>query len=186
MRNNGARSPYTYEAAQTFTLDGATLTLGLEVANWGATALPFGLGWHPYFPWPPARRCRRPRPRCGSRAPIGCRLKGAPCLLILIFRTARELPRRWVNRGFEGWNGACEIVWPNRLARLRLDADALFGRYFLFVSDPNFDAGYKYEYFAFEPMSHSANAHNLPDDAGLLRLAPGESLSGKICLTAEL
>ena len=33
-----------------FALDGSTLTLSLEVVNRGATALPFGLGWHPYFP----------------------------------------------------------------------------------------------------------------------------------------
>ena len=35
-------------------------------------------------------------------------------------------------------------------------------------------------------MSHSANAHNLPDGAGLRRLAPGESLSGSIRLKAEV
>ena len=95
----------------------------------------------------------------------------------LDFGMARELPRRWVNYGFEGWNGTCEIVWPAQRARLRLDADALFGRYFVFVSDPNFETGYNYEYFAFEPMSHSANAHNFLDGAGLRRLASAGSLS---------
>ena len=59
-------------------------------------------------------------------------------------------------------------------------------RYFLFISDPKFDPGYKYEFFAFEPMSHGANAHNLSDGGGLRRLAPGESLMGGIRLTAEL
>jgi aldose 1-epimerase len=104
----------------------------------------------------------------------------------LDFRTGRELPRRWVNHAFEGWNGRCEIAWPDRRARLLLDADGLFGRYFLFLSDPKFDAGYNYETFAFEPMSHSANARNLPDGGGLRRLAPGESLSGSIRFTADL
>lgn len=104
----------------------------------------------------------------------------------LDFRTARHLPRRWVNHCFEGWDGACEIVWADRRARLKLDTDPLFGCYFLFVSHPNFDASYQYEYFAFEPMSHSANAHNLPDGAGLRPLVPGEKLSGSIRFTAEL
>ena len=56
------------------------------------------------------------------------------------------------------------------------------GRYFLFGPYPNLDAGYNYEHFAFEPMSHSANAHNLPNCAGMRRLAPGELLSGSIRL----
>ena len=186
MPNDGARRPYTYDAAQTLALDGSTLTLTLEVVNRGATALPFGLGWHPYFPLTVGTTLQA--------SAYALWLEGADWLPTervavptdLDFRTARELPRRWVNHGFEGWNGTCEIVWPDRGVRLKLDADALFGCYFLFVSDPNFDAGYNFEHFAFEPMSHSANAHNLPDGAGLRRLAPGESLSGSIRLTAEL
>ena len=74
----------------------------------------------------------------------------------LDFAFARALPRRWVNNGFEGWNGDCEIAWSDRRMRLKLNADRLFGRYFLFVSDPKFSAGYNFEFFAFEPMSHSA------------------------------
>ena len=80
MRNDRTRSPYTYDATQTFTLDGSTLTLGLDVVNWGALALPFGLGWHPYFPLTAgttlracasanmARGCRLAADREGRRA----------------------------------------------------------------------------------------------------------------------
>ena len=186
MRNEGARSPYIYDAAQTLALDGPTLTLRLEVVNRGATALPFGLGWHPYFPLTAGTTLQASADALWLEGADWLPTERVAVPTDLDFRTARELPRRWVNHGFEGWNGACEIVWPDRRARLKLDADALFGRYFLFVSDPNFDAGYNYESFAFEPMSHSANAHNLPDGAGLRRLAPGESLSGSIRLTAEL
>lgn len=186
MRNDRAGSPYTYDAAQTLALDGSTLTLSLEIVNRGARALPFGLGWHPYFPLTAGTTLQAPAHALWLEGADWLPTEKVALPNDLDFRTARELPRRWVNHGFEGWNGTCEIAWPDRPARLRLDADALFGRYFLFVSDPNFDAGYNYEYFAFEPMSHSANAHNFLDGAGLRRLASGESLSGSIRLTAEL
>ena len=41
--------PYSYRAAQTYSLDGATLVVTLDVENTGRDALPFGLGLHPFF-----------------------------------------------------------------------------------------------------------------------------------------
>ena len=186
MRHDDAGTPYRYEATQTFALDGSTLALGLEVVNRGAAALPFGLGWHPYFPLTVGATLRAPASALWLEGADWLPTERAAIPADLDFAGPREPPRRWVNHGFEGWSGAGEIAWPERRARLKLAADELFGRYFLFVSDPTFDAGYNYEYFAFEPMSHSANAHNLPDGGGLRRLAPGESLVGGIRLTAEL
>lgn len=186
MRHDDVGTPYRYEAAQTFALDGATLTLGLEVVNRGAAALPFGLGWHPYFPLSAGATLRAPASAHWLEGADWLPTERAPIPAELDFSVARELPRRWVNNGFEGWNGACEIAWPERGARLKLDADALFGRYVLFVSDPQFEAGYNYQSFAFEPMSHGVDAHNMSDGGGLRRLAPGEWLRGSIRLTAEL
>jgi len=37
-----------------------------------------------------------------------------------------------------------------------------------------------------EPMSHCADAHNLPGGTGLRRLMPGETLQGGIRFTAGL
>jgi aldose 1-epimerase len=186
MRHEDVGTPYSYDAAQTIALDGPTLALSLEVVNRGAAALPFGLGWHPYFPLTAGATLRAPASALWLEGAGWLPTERAVIPADLDFAAPRELPRRWVNHGFEGWNGACEIAWPDRRARLKLDADGLFGRYFLFVSDPKFDPGYNYEFFAFEPMSHCANAHNLPDGGGLRRLAPGESLSGSVRLTAEL
>jgi len=185
MSNDRAGTPYRYDAAQTLALDGPTLTLSLEVVNRGAP-LPFGLGWHPYFPLTEgATLCAPATAFWLERSDfLPTELVAVPAELD--FAVARELPRRWVTHGFEGWNGTCEIAWPDRQARLKLDADGLFGRYFLFVSDPKHHAGYNYEFFAFEPMSRSANGHNLQDGGGLRRLATGESLSGRIRFTAEL
>ena len=186
MRHDDAGTPYRYEAAQTFAIDESTLELRLEVVNRGDTALPFGLGWHPYFPLTASTTLRAPASALWLEGAGWLPTERAAVPADLDFTAARELPRRWVNHGFEGWDGACEIAWPDRRARLKLGADGLFGRYFLFVSDPKFEAGYNFEFFAFEPMSHCANAHNLPDGGGLHRLSPGEALSGGVRLTAEL
>jgi galactose mutarotase-like enzyme len=44
-----AQFPWDFEAALTYTLAGACLTIGIEVRNTGQVALPFGFGLHPYF-----------------------------------------------------------------------------------------------------------------------------------------
>jgi aldose 1-epimerase len=185
MRHEAAGTPYSYEATQTFVLEDASLVLHLEVVSRSATALPFGLGWHPYFPLTAATTLRAPAVAFWREGAGHVPAERVAVPRDLDFTSARELPRHWINGGFEGWNGACEIEWPEHAVRLRLDADALFGYFFLFVSDPAFDASYNYEFFAFEPMSHMANAHNLAGGAGLCRLKAGESLSGSIRLTAE-
>jgi len=45
-----------------------------------------------------------------------------------------------------------------------------------------FDPGYAYDFFCFEPMSHSADAHN-GKGGGLVVLCPGETLSGTMRMT---
>ncbi|MEE4361849.1 MAG: aldose 1-epimerase, partial [Pseudomonadales bacterium] len=47
--------PWAYRATQHFVLTGTGLELRLSLHNRGATAMPAGLGWHPYFPRAGAR-----------------------------------------------------------------------------------------------------------------------------------
>ncbi len=61
--------------------------------------------------------------------------------------------------------------------RLRLTADEQLRHYFIFVSDAGFDPDYQRDYFCFEPMSHLANGHNLPDLGDLTVLEPGEEMA---------
>ncbi|MGH6883636.1 MAG: hypothetical protein ACREFM_22125, partial [Hypericibacter sp.] len=96
----------------------------------------------------------------------------------ITFAGGAALPRRWINTVFEGWDGKAVITWAETGLRLDIEADPVFGRYLVFVSDPAFDPGYAYDFFCFEPMSHSADAHHHADGGGLKRLSPGETLSG--------
>jgi len=72
---------------------------------------------------------------------------------------------------FSGWNGAAEIVWPERKARLRMEADAPL-RVLVLYTPPDAD------FFCAEPVSNVTDAFNMPDDqrdSGLIVLGPGES-----------
>lgn len=174
------QSPYAYDSRQTFEIVGQALVTTLSVTNRGASVLPFGIGWHPFFPssegttlfarssdyweegdgWLPTDRHRLPDE--------------------LDFSTPRHLPRHWVDNGFEGWDGHARIDWPEHGIALEIDADPLFSRYFVFVSDTSFDPDFRGDFFCFEPMSHTPDGHHLLDGSNLQRLAPGDTLSGTI------
>lgn len=183
--HEGGHTPYRYRAGQSFRLNDGALEMGLSVTNLGDAALPFGLGWHPYFPMTPETTLFAPARKFWTE--VEGWLPGAATDIPddLNFSLPSGLPHRWVNNGFEDWSGEALISWPERQAALHLTADPLFKHAFVFVSDTAFDPGFKRDYFCFEPMSHLANGHNLPDLGDLNVLKPGEGLSSAIRLRPQ-
>lgn len=176
----GDGTPYRYAAKQRFAVDDGAFVLTLSVTNRGDDALPFGLGWHPYFPMTPGTTLLAPAHRYWTEVDGWLPGEAVDIPVDVDFNTPRGLPHRWVNNGFEGWSGEARIDWPERGARLMLTADPLFRHAFVFVSDTGFDPAFQRDYFCFEPMSHLANGHNLPDLGDLTILQPGETLAGSV------
>lgn len=169
--------PFPYRAHQDLALSANDLQVTLTVENRGPDTMPVGLGLHPYFPSTP--RCRLsarvaamwatdaevmptvltdPDPRLGSG-------DGLP-----VAETA-------LDNAFTGWQREATIVWPERRARLAIEANPPFG--FLVVYSPADE-----DFFCAEPVSHCTDAFNLAGqgrrDTGLLTLAPGASLRATV------
>lgn len=180
--HEGDGTPYRYTAKQGFDIDRNVLTMTLSVENRGEKPLPFGLGWHPYFPLTPATTLMAPSRGFWTEVADwlpGERIATPPDL---DFSAPAPLPHRWVNNGFEGWSGEALVTWPERHTALHLTADPIFKHAFVFVSDTKFDPGFKRDYFCFEPMTHLPNGHNLSGLGDLKVLKPGERLSGSVRL----
>jgi len=171
-------TPYVYEGRQVVTLHDGRMTLELSVTNRGSVDLPFGLGWHPFFPMTPETTLCAAADAYWEEGEGWLPTERRSPPEELDFNSPRRLPRHWVDNGFEGWDGRAEIVWPESEAALRLSADSGFDRYFIFVSDTGFDPAYRHDFFCFEPMTHTVDGHNLPDGGGLQRLEPGEMMKG--------
>ncbi|RCS24179.1 aldose 1-epimerase [Phyllobacterium salinisoli] len=180
--HRGGNTPYAYHASQRFSLRDNELELALSVENDGDGPLPFGLGWHPYFPMTPQTTLLAPARKFWTEVEGWLPGEATGIPVDLDFSEPSPLPHRWVNNGFEDWSGEAVISWPERGTQLCLTADPLFRHAFVFVSETTFDPQFKRDYFCFEPMSHLANGHNLPDLGGLRVLQPGQQLSGSIRL----
>lgn len=178
----GTSLPYVYEAEQEFVISDRGLQLSLSVTNHGQKCMPFGIGWHPYFPLTRETLLQTVTEQMWSEDEGWLPGVPGPVPEDLNFTHPCPIPKRWVNNGFSGWSGRACITWPELRVALDVTVSPVFNTMFLFVSDTSFDPSYRRDYFALEPMSHLANGHNMPDLGGLTILSPGESLSGSMVL----
>ena len=175
-------SPFRYSAVVTYRLDGAALVMDLSVTNRAAMALPYGLGFHPWFV--------RDRNTFLSAGADRVWLEHEDHLPRVVepvsahpdldFNNRKRLPSRWVNNWFDGWDKRARIDWLDRGLAVEIEASDRLDRYVLF--SPSGDA----DFFCFEPVSHPVDAFNLAEGPlahGMARLDPGATLEGSARFT---
>ncbi|MDD9650306.1 aldose 1-epimerase [Klebsiella pasteurii] len=173
---------YHYTAQQIFTLNEGGIEVELVVTNDG-DSLPFGLGWHPYFPLSPETRVQAYTTGYWLEKEhwlTGEHQESLP--QELDFNQPAPLPAHWVNNGFSGWDGIAAIQQPDLGYQLSMTTEPPAPCYFVFVSDPEFDKGYTFDFFCFEPMSHAPDDHHRPGFGQLTMLSRGESMRQKMTL----
>lgn len=170
--------PYRFDARVVYALSAGALIMQLAVTSRADDPLPFGLGFHPWFPRTAGTTLQAratavtledSRHLPAGQLPVTSRKDWD-------FAEPRRLPGAWVNNDFSPWNGLAEIVWPERNLRLGVDTgrDPHLTTYILY--SPTSDA----DFFCFEPVTHPVDAHNRPggpDANGLVVLARGETLA---------
>lgn len=173
---DGEFDPFRYHAKVSYRLTPNALTVRLAVTSRTDRPLPFGLGFHPWFPrnsdtklrfqatgyWP---EDSRHLPSTTAPVPLPAHLN---------FATLAALPIDWINAGFSGWLGVAQIAQGPEAVSVVIKADLLTAILF----SPSSAA----EFFCFEPVSHPVNAHNLPGMPGLTLLAAGETLTAEMTL----
>jgi len=174
---DGRFGPYRYEADVTYGLTPDSLTATLALTSRSAFPLPFGLGFHPWFPRTPATRLCFSATGCWPQTDrhLPAVTEPVPLPPDRDFTAAAALPPGWMNLGFSGWDGEAGIQQDRSAVSLRLCAPGLST---LILYSPSADA----PFLCLEPVSHPVDAHNLPGQPGLVRLAPGESLSATMTL----
>lgn len=170
-------SPFAYDATETITIDGNTLTLSLAVTNKASRTLPYGLGFHPYFPRTPATRLFANVSHCWSERENHLPGVASPLPPELSFSIGAPLPERWLNNAYQGWDGKALIEWAETRVGLSLDTGEGFTHFFLY--SPSENSGF----FCFEPMSHMPNAHARPSCGNLVQLDPGSNMRCEMRLT---
>ena len=88
-----------------------------------------------------------------------------------------------LDNAFVGWDGRAVVTWPERRARVRLEARGPLGTLVVYTPPGQ-------SFFCAEPVSHITDAFNLAATGqagtGMLRLEPGETVSATLTLTPEI
>jgi len=176
VQHENPSGPYAYNVIQTVRLDGDALTLGLMVSNTSRGPLPFGLGFHPFFPRTPQTRLQAQARRFWTERSGHLPDIPTPIPECLDLKAAGPLPSHWINNAYDGWNAKAWMEWPEYGLGLTLTADGPFDCFMIYSPDADCD------FFCFEPMTHLPNAHNMPSGGGLVTLEHGQSLCGDIVL----
>jgi len=174
----GGEWPWPYRAEQHLILDPKGLTMALSVTNLGDTAMPTGLGFHPYFP-------REPGTRYSGRH-SGEWTNTADCLPLTL--DERSAPIDWwseqpvgdrvVDTVYTGREGELRIEWPERNLSLAIIPSGNLPHTVVFTP-PEAD------YFCVEPVSHMTNAVNRRG-SGVITLPSGETLTVSIRLESSI
>ena len=171
--DDGAIGPLIYSASLGYSVEPSGLAAELTITSRSAAPMPFGAGFHPWFPRSPATRIAFAADAVwledDRHLPAADRPAAIPAGWD--FSSGRPLPAGWINNGFSGWDGHLRIdqgadaVSVDVAASARLDT--------LILYSPSADA----EFFCAEPVSHPVDAFNLPGLPGLVVLRPGESFT---------
>lgn len=168
----GAIGPYKYVARLQYTLSVSGLRMELDVKNISGEKLPFGAGFHPWFP-----RSEQTRVQFEASAIWLENEKNLPTKKVKLterpkwdFSSEKSLPANWINNCFTNWTGSTSIKQDEDAVSVVITASENLNS--AIVYSPESDA----EFFCFEPVSHPVDAHNLKGRPGLIDLKNKESL----------
>lgn len=181
-RRTDGPDPYRYRAVQDISLDEAGMTIKLAITNEADSALPYGIGHHPWFACMPDTRLGMTAAGAlvfgeafratGTQAlAAGGPYAGKPA-----FANGRETA--W---SFLGWDGAARIETPSTGLAITLTASES-------LRCPVVWAPAGADFLCVEPQSHAIGAPSEPAAraaAPLRRLQPGETLEGWMRIQPE-
>lgn len=172
LSHRGAIGPWTYRATVDYRVEDGALDTALAVANEG-DALPFGLGLHPWFVRRPGATLHAPAAAqwLEGDGHLPTERIGLADPRAFDARSPAPLPHRWINAGFDGWDGMAVLRWPGD-GGVRLTAQ---GAQRCVLHSP----GAASAFFCVEPVTHAIDAPALPGGAaahGMAVLAPGATV----------
>ena len=175
--------PFSYLARQVFDLEESSLTVTLQINNTGNSAMPVGMGLHPYFvrTLQASITAKTEKMWINDSETMTLRLESVPETKML--NQGLSVTQNILDNLFTGWNREVLISWPEWNANLRIIAESPLD--FMVIYTPT-DA----DIFCVEPVSNVTDAFNMLARGefghGTKTLLPGELIEGKICFVPEL
>ncbi|RIJ13705.1 aldose 1-epimerase [Henriciella mobilis] len=171
--------PWTYECSQLIRLMPGRVSLSLKVTNLDTSAMPVGLGFHPYFPRNDQTQLQFNA--AGMIEPMNHGpLQVEPLTPTTDFSQDTAVRLRDLDHGYAGWDGVAIIRQPEEGLEITVRTNASPAGAVVYIppSAP---------FFCFEPVSQINGAFEMDQtvETGLHALKPGESLDFSVAIDVE-
>ena len=173
---------FCYSATVEYSLRDDKFSTQLSLRNEGELAMPFGLGFHPWFVRTPATLLQA----CADQVCLmDERLLPKEWVPVSEhpdwdFHELRKLPLDHVDNPFTGWDGKAMIAWPDLGMSLAVNVSSEVSKHHqVYAPDPGCG------FFCLEPVSHAVDEHNLGDSSpnpGLVVLEHGKEMSASMSM----
>lgn len=172
--------PWAFAATQAFTLDDTGLTLTMTLTNQSGTAMPAGLGIHPYFPRNAQTLYHGLHRGEWTNTPDCLPLSLQEHDQAIDWWHGAPVGDRSVDTAYTGRQGPLTLHWPDRALTLTMTPSDNLARTVVYTPDGE-------DYVCVEPVSHTTDAVNRDKagETGLVWLAPGETMTATIAFAAK-
>lgn len=180
--DDGRIGPWRYQASQAFRLSETGLSILLSITNTGELRLPFGCGFHPWFPRDAQTRLRFSAQQVWmeDHQHLPTTSLRLPEAVDWSFECPRSPPDTLINNCYTGWAGVAHIEQGSKAVSCTLEASDNLGT--LIVYSPARTA----DFVCLEPVSHLVDAFHQPGHPGLTELAPNQSMQASMQLSWTL
>ncbi|WP_235562859.1 aldose 1-epimerase [Brevundimonas sp. Root1423] len=171
--------PWAWTASCRLDLEADGLRVALSITNDDAESMPAGLGLHPYFAIEPGTVLSVATGQVWLNDDTEIPMRLAPASTVMDWADGATVSAApFVDNAYAGWDGRALL----RHARHDVTLTASANTGWMQVYAPG--AG---GFVCLEPVTHRPNAHNAPsgEDTGLAVLAPGQTLSMSMQITAS-
>ena len=198
MRTNGDLAwPWRFTTDIRYTLaEAAALRIDITVTNDDDTAMPLGIGFHPFIPRDPAAHGADVRLHAETRGRMEARwlIPTGRVLdddLTQTMRIGAPLADAGADHAFDAFTGIARVRWDTLNTTLELQCSDVFRRLHLFTRSPRDEWGADYAeahpFIAVEPVTQGPDAFNRAAagtalEGELIPLAPGEHIEAAITL----
>lgn len=156
---------------QDFRLEASVLVVSLTAHNTGASSLPVGCGWHPYFPHTAETELRFDAQSFWLEGPGHLPTEPLKVPPELSFATSRKVPATWRNNCYQDWSGTATVLQPSLGYSLEMQASPNLRHLLLYTPQSNV--------FALEPQSHVSGFTEVGEN-GLRSLDPDKTLEAEV------
>lgn len=168
--------PFAFDGEQKISLGAEGLQVELSVSNAHSSPAPLGLGLHPLFP---RRRGENLYFGAGGAWRNGADMLPAARVSGELWdhSAGQAIGAQNLDNDFTDWQGTARIE-SESFPAIRLSATPIFSCLRVFTPPDK-------DFFAVEPVSHCTDAINRQGVSELLRVQPGEKLSGTMTIGVE-